>query len=61
MYLKVTFDGIFTNACPLHRETTLKISAEVDDILLGVLRFNAMNMSTSPPQEFWRIIILNIT
>ena len=42
MYLHVTFGGIFTIqqgliSCPLHRKTTLKISAEVDVILLGVL------------------------
>ena len=43
MYLHVTFGGIFTIqqgliSCPLHWETTLKISAEVDVILLGLLR-----------------------
>ena len=43
MYLHVTFGGIFTIqqrliSCPLHWKTTLKISAEVDVILLGVLK-----------------------
>ena len=43
MYLHVTFGGIFTMqqrlvSCPFHRKTTLKISAEVDVILVGVLR-----------------------
>ena len=43
MYLHVTFGGIFIIqqgliSCPLHWKTTLKISAEVDIILLGVLR-----------------------
>ena len=40
MYLHVTFGGIFTIqqgliSCPLHRKTTLKISAEVDVTPLG--------------------------
>ena len=68
MYLHVTFGGIFTIqqsliSCPLHWKTTLKISAEVDVILLGVLRIydGNMNMSTSAPQRLWRIVILNIT
>ena len=43
MYLHVTFGGIFTIqqsliSCPFHWKTTLKISAEVDVILLGVLK-----------------------
>ena len=43
MYLHVTFGGIFTIqqgliGCPLHWKTTLKISAEVDVILVGVWR-----------------------
>ena len=43
MYLHVTFGSIFTIqqrfiSCPLHWKTTLKISAEVDVILLGVLK-----------------------
>ena len=43
MYSHVTFGGIFTIqqsliSCPLHWKTTLKILAEVDVILLGVLR-----------------------
>ena len=42
MYLHVTFGGIFTIqqgliSCPLHWKTTLKISAEVDVILLDGL------------------------
>ena len=42
MYLHVTFCGIFTIqqgliSCPLHWKTTLKISAEVDVILLDGL------------------------
>ena len=42
MHLHVTFGGIFTIqqgliSCPLHWETTLKISAENDVILVGVL------------------------
>ena len=46
MHLHVTFGGIFTIqqgliSCPLHWKTTLKISAEVDIILLGVLRIYA--------------------
>ena len=48
MYLYVTFGGIFTIqqrliSCPLHWKTTLKISAEVDVILLGVLRISDGN------------------
>ena len=43
MYLHVTFGGIFTVqqsliSRPLNWKTTLKISAEVDVILLGVLK-----------------------
>ena len=42
MYLHVTFDGIFTIqqglvSCPLHWKTTLKISAEVNVMLVDVL------------------------
>ena len=63
MYLHVTFGRIFTIqqgliSCPLHWKTTLEISAEVDVILVGVLRIYAMNMSTSLQQGLWRIIIL---
>ena len=48
MYLHVTFGGIFTIqqrfiSCPLHWKTTLKISAEVDVILVGVLRISDGN------------------
>ena len=48
MYLHVTFCGIFTIqqrliSCPLHRKTTLKISAEVDVKLVGVLRISDGN------------------
>ena len=48
MYLHVTFGGIFTIqqgliSCPLHWKTTLKISAEVDVILEGVLRISDGN------------------
>ena len=48
MYLHVTFGGIFTIqqgliSCPLHWKTTLKISAEVDVILVGVLRISDVN------------------
>ena len=48
MYLHVTLGGIFTKqqrliSCPLHRKTTLKISAEVDVILVGVLRISDGN------------------
>ena len=67
MYLHITFGGIFTIqqgliSCPLYWKTTLEISAEVDVILLGVLRIYTenMNVSTSSPQGLWRIIILNI-
>ena len=43
MYLHVTFGGIFTIqqsliSCPFHWKTALEISAEVDVILLGVLK-----------------------
>ena len=43
MYLHVTFGGIFTIqqgliSCPLQWKTTLKISAEVDVIIFGILR-----------------------
>ena len=42
MYLHVTFGGIFTIqqgliSCPLQWKTTLKISAEVDVIIFGIL------------------------
>ena len=45
MYLYVTFGGIFTIqqrliSCPLHWKTTLKVSAEVDVIIVGVLRIS---------------------
>ena len=48
MHLHVTFGGIFTIqqgliSCPLHWKTTLKISAEVDVILVGVLRIYVRN------------------
>ena len=48
MYLHVTFGGIFTIqqrliSCPLHWKTTLKISTEVDVILVGVLRISDGN------------------
>ena len=48
MYLHVTFCGIFTKqqrliSCPLHWKTTLKISAEVDVIIVGVLRISDGN------------------
>ena len=48
MYLHVTFGSIFTIqqrfiSCPLHWKTTLKISAEVDVILVGVLRISDGN------------------
>ena len=48
MYLYVTFGGIFTIqqrliSFPLHWKTTLKISAEVDVILVGVLRISDGN------------------
>ena len=48
MYLHVTFGGIFTIqqrliSCPVHWKTTLKISAEVDVILVGVLRISDGN------------------
>ena len=48
MYLHVTFGGIFTIqqrliSCPLHWKTTLKISREVDVILVGVLRISDGN------------------
>ena len=61
MYLHVTFGGIFTIqqsliSCPLHWKTTLKISAEVDVILLGVLRIyegnhEHVNFSTTKTVE----------
>ena len=43
MYLHVTLGGIFTIqqgliSCPLQWKTTLKISAEVDVIIFGILR-----------------------
>ena len=48
MYLHVTFDGIFSiqqglMSCPLHWKTTLKISAEVNVMLVGVLRISDGN------------------
>ena len=48
MHLHVTFGGIFTIqqcliSCPLHWKTTLKISAEVDIILVDVLRIYVRN------------------
>ena len=48
MYLHVTFGGIFTIqqrliSCPLHWKTTLKISTEVNVILVGVLRISDGN------------------
>ena len=48
MYLHVTFGGIFTKqqrliSCPLHWKTTLKIYAEVDVIIVGVLRISDGN------------------
>ena len=48
MHLHVTFGGIFTIqqgfiSCPLHWKTTLKISAEVDVILVGVFRIYVGN------------------
>ena len=61
MYLHVTFGGIFTIqqgliSCPLHWKTTLKISVEVDVILLGVLRIydekhEYVNFSTTKTVE----------
>ena len=44
----VTFGGIFTKQqrliyCPLHWKTTLKILAEVDAIIVGVLRLSDGN------------------
>ena len=48
MYLHVTFGGIFTKqqrliCCPLYWRMTLKILAEVDVILVGVLRISDGN------------------
>ena len=65
MYLHVTFGGIFTIqqrliSCPLHWKTTLKISAEVDVILVGVLRISDGNheYANFTTARLWRMLIL---